>query len=48
MTGEGVFAAQIEAMFSVACRRAGIADAGPRLTTAAFRRGSRDQLQLFE
>jgi len=46
MTGEGIFASQIEAMFRVACRRAGIENAGPRLTADAFRRPSGNQLEL--
>lgn len=47
MTGEGIFAEQIEQMFNVACRRAGIADNEPRLSTAAFRRPGGRQLGLF-
>ena len=37
MRGEGTFAEQIDALFAVACRRAGIAGARPELSTAAFR-----------
>jgi len=37
MRGEGTFAEQIASLFAVACRRAGIADARPELSTAAFR-----------
>lgn len=48
MTGEGIFAAQIEQMFNVACRRAGIADNHVQLSTAAFRRPGGRQLNLFE
>ncbi|MCO5051991.1 MAG: PA0069 family radical SAM protein [Verrucomicrobiae bacterium] len=48
MTGEGIFAAQIEQMFNVACRRAGIADNHVQLSTAAFRRPGGRQLSLFE
>lgn len=48
MTGEGVFAEQIEQMFNVACRRAGIADNHVQLSTAAFRRPRGRQLNLFE
>lgn len=47
MTGEGIFAEQIEKMFTVACRKAGIADQEPMLSTAAFRRPAGDQLTLF-
>ena len=49
MTGEGEFAKQIAAMFSLACRKAGIDGRGPNLSTAAFRRpASTAQLSLFE
>ena len=44
-TGEGIFAQQIEAMFQVAKRRAGIGNGRGELSTAAFRRPS-DQLTL--
>jgi DNA repair photolyase len=44
-TGEGIFAEQIEAMFDVARRRAGI-KGRPVLSTAAFRRPN-EQLPLF-
>ena len=37
MRGEGVFADQAEALFEVACRRAGIAGQRPALSAAAFR-----------
>ncbi len=43
-TGEGIFAQQIEAMFDVACRRAGLGER-PKLSTAAFRRPN-EQLAL--
>jgi DNA repair photolyase len=43
--GEGIFAEQIRAMFSVACRRAGIG-ARPNLSASAFLR-PREQLDLF-
>jgi DNA repair photolyase len=45
MTGEGIFAEQIAALFDVGRRRAGIG-VRPQLSTAAFRR-SRTQLDLF-
>ncbi|MFQ5852262.1 MAG: PA0069 family radical SAM protein [Candidatus Binatia bacterium] len=47
MTGEGIFADQIEAMFSAACRKAGILDYRPNPSTAAFRRPLCSQLGLF-
>ena len=49
MKGEGIFAKQIAAMFSLACRKAGIEGRGPHLSTAAFRRHpSTAQLSLLE
>ena len=48
MRGEGIFAAQIEALFALACRKAGIAGRGPELSTAAFRVPAQTQLSLFE
>lgn len=36
MRGAGAFADQAAALFETACRRAGIADAGPELSTSAF------------
>ena len=48
MTGEGIFAEQIEQMFNVACRRAGIADNHLQLSIVAFRRPGGRQLALFE
>jgi DNA repair photolyase len=44
-TGEGIFAQQIETMFNVAKRRAGIGDGRGELSTAAFRRPT-DQMTL--
>jgi DNA repair photolyase len=44
-TGEGIFAEQIETMFSISCRRAGLPER-PKLSTAAFRRPN-EQLSLF-
>ena len=46
MSGEGVYADQIAGLFTVACRKAGMA-AAPHLSTAAFRRDSSQQLALF-
>jgi DNA repair photolyase len=48
MRGEGIFAAQIAALFALACRKAGIDGRGPALSTAAFRAPSKAQLSLFE
>ena len=46
--GAGEFAAQIEALFQLGLKRAGLARRGPELSTAAFRRpGVADQLSLF-
>jgi len=47
MTGEGIFAEQIDKMFEVACRKSGIAEHGPELCTSAFRRPDGNQLSLF-
>ena len=47
MDGEGPLARQIDDMFDLACRRAGLAREGPDLSTAAFRRPSGFQLDLF-
>jgi DNA repair photolyase len=47
MRGEGIFAEQIEQLFSVACRKAGLSERGPELSTAAFRVPDRAQLSLF-
>ena len=48
MVGEGIFAEQIEALFTLACRKSGIANNRPRLSTAAFRRPPERQLSLFD
>lgn len=52
--GEGRYARQLETWFELARRRAGLAERGPTLSTAAFRRegaargaGGRGQLALF-
>jgi DNA repair photolyase len=47
MKGEGVFAGQIEAMFELAVRRAGIERRSLELSTQAFRRPGDTQLNLF-
>ena len=48
MTGEGIFAEQIEQMFHVACRRAGIVENQIELSAAAFRRPGGRQMGLFD
>ncbi len=48
MSGRGVFAEQIEAMFTVACRKAGLAGRSPHLSAASFRRPPTAQLALFD
>jgi DNA repair photolyase len=48
MRGEGIFAEQIESLYTLACRKAGIDGRGPALSTAAFRVPSAPQLSLFE
>jgi DNA repair photolyase len=46
--GAGEFAAQLEALFTLGLKRAGLARRGPELSTAAFRRpGTTTQLSLF-
>jgi len=47
MSGEGIFADQINQMFHIARRKAGIGEGGPRLSTAAFRAPPGPQLELF-
>ncbi|MGE3540852.1 MAG: PA0069 family radical SAM protein [Candidatus Tectimicrobiota bacterium] len=47
MQGEGIFAEQIAALFSLACRRAGLVRRQVPLSTAAFRRPAGPQLSLF-
>ena len=47
MRGEGIFADQIDQLFDVARRKAGIAGRGGELSAAAFRRPGGAQLQLF-
>ena len=47
MRGEGIFAEQMAQMFEVACRKAGITERGPHLSTAAFRRPGSPQMELF-
>ena len=45
--GSGFFAEQTHQLFALAMRRAGLADALPPLSTAAFRRPGGEQLGLF-
>jgi DNA repair photolyase len=47
MSGEGIFAEQIAAMFDVARRKAGFKDDDRELSTAGFRRPGGAQLSLF-
>tara|TARA_B100000676_G_C17635833_1_gene608991 strand:- start:306 stop:485 length:180 start_codon:yes stop_codon:yes gene_type:complete len=47
MRGSGQIAEQIEQMFKVACRKAGIADNRLKLSTAAFRKVDTNQPELF-
>jgi DNA repair photolyase len=47
MTGEGIFAEQIDALFKMACRKAGIEGARPNLSIASFNRSDGRQLELF-
>jgi DNA repair photolyase len=47
MRGNGIFADQIDSLFDVAVRKAGIAGNSPNLSTAAFQRPAGNQLSLF-
>src|SRR5208283_3015735 len=47
MSGEGIFADQMERMFEVARRKAGIRNDSKELSAAAFRRPPGAQLPLF-
>ncbi|HTU92935.1 MAG TPA: hypothetical protein VMF69_22835 [Gemmataceae bacterium] len=48
MRGEGVLAEQIASLFALGCRRAGIGNRFPPLSTASFRRPGGTQRLLFE
>ena len=48
MKGEGIVAEQLEALFTVACRKAGLVGDRPVLCAAAFRRPPSAQLALFD
>lgn len=45
--GSGFYAEQTHALFALACRRAGLGEALPPLSSAAFRRPDGDQLRLL-
>jgi DNA repair photolyase len=47
MSGEGIFAEQMDTLFEVACRKHGIGNNHANLSTAAFRRPTGNQLQLL-
>jgi hypothetical protein len=47
MQGEGVFAQQIQSMFSLACRKVGLAGKGPELSTENFQPPEGRLLNLF-
>jgi len=47
MSGEGIFAEQIEQVFQLARKRAGIPGDGPALSAEHFRRPDGGQLTLF-
>lgn len=47
MRGEGIYAEQLESLFRAACRQAGINRSRLELSTAAFRRPSSGQMNLF-
>lgn len=48
MRGEGIFAEQMEGLFRLACKKAGITERRPHLTIDHFRRPSGSQLALFD
>jgi DNA repair photolyase len=48
MRGNGIFAEQIAALFTLACRQAGLPSRSPSLSTASFRRPAQAQLTLFD
>ena len=47
MRGEGIFAEQMAGLFRLACKKAGIHERRPQLSTEHFRRPSGSQLNLF-
>ena len=46
MSGHGIFAGQLDALFDVACRKFGLDNKLPPLSTAAFRRVAANQMEL--
>ena len=44
----GPFADQVKGLFKIACKQAGIANQGPRLSIEHFRKPIAGQLQLFD
>jgi len=48
MRGEGIFAEQMAELFRVACKKAGISEQRPRLSTEHFRRSPGSQMSLFD
>jgi DNA repair photolyase len=48
MSGEGIFADQVAALFALSCQKAGIFERRLQLSTAAFRRPNQAQRSLFE
>ena len=47
MRGEGIFAEQLDSLFALSCRKAGIRSRSPELSTSAFRSPTGPQLSLF-
>ena len=47
MRGAGILAEQTNRIFEVACRKAGLGASGPLLSTAAFRKPGRKQMEMF-
>jgi DNA repair photolyase len=47
MKGEGIYAEQMAELFRLACKKAGIQEQRPNLTTEHFRRASGSQMPLF-
>ncbi len=48
MRGAGIFADQLQGLFSVFCRKAGLNRNSPELSVASFRKVSKDQFMLFD
>jgi len=48
MGGEGIYAQQIDQLFRISARRAGLDGERRALSTEAFRRPAKPQLELFE